>query len=381
MQTSGIHKAKVGIITIHDIYNYGSVLQAYATVRAIEKLGFSAELIDYKYPNRRHAGGVPSARRRLVTKVNAFLKDVLPGEPYSAFVRNYEEFRREHLNISEKSYGTEEEIIQNPPNYDVYLAGSDQIWRPDRMKADPVFFLAFGDLSKRRVSYASSFGCTSISEDYRSIYSTSLNRFDRLSVRESSGVKLIEDLTGRIADLVLDPTLLLTGKEWDGLAETVPFKRPYVVCYGFNPDSRYMEDVALSYAKQHDLDVIRINGSFLDYFSRGVRYILHAGPAQWIALLRDAQFVFAQSFHATVFSILFRRPFYSVLRGNEHHDSRQKNLLELTGLSEHQLTVGDNYQNSFIHPPAPNFELAQSKIDVLREHSLSFLLSSLSIQS
>jgi hypothetical protein len=374
-----ISKSSVGVLTIHDIYNYGSVLQAYATVRSLQKLEFVAEIIDYKYPNSFHLAESPRIGGKILTKANSFLKDLLPGRPYSTYVGNYKNFRTRHIPISKNSYASCDQIIQDPPLYDTYLAGSDQIWRPERMKADPVFFLGFGNAEARRVSYASSFGCTDIPQSFRKVYSKYLDAFDHLSVREVTGVKLIKDLTGRDAKLVLDPTLLLSPEEWSALAEPPPFQRPYLVCYGFHPNSRYMERMARDYADRHNLDIVRINGSFIDYFSRGIQYVLNAGPAEWLGLIRDSSVVFAQSFHASVFAALFRRPFYSILRGDAHHDSRQISLLELASIPYMAITVGDDYRLAIADPPLPDYDRVHSNLSKVREVSINYLKTSLTI--
>jgi hypothetical protein len=331
---------KIGIITIHDIYNYGSVFQAYATLAYVREMGYQAELIDYRYPNVFHRQ--KNTKSEILSFGNRLLKNMLPDKPYLKYKNSYQTFKEQFYKLSAQSYPTIDSLITNPPDYDIYMAGSDQIWRPNTMKGDPCFFLNFA-INAKKISYASSFGCNVIPEEYRQQYATALNQFSHLSVREKQGVAMIKNLTGRKTEVVLDPTLLLNRDEWLKVASPYEIKDPYILCYGLDTKDKYMENLALYIQKLTGLKVMRLNGKFYDYFDKKIHYILDAGPQHWLSLFDHASFILAKSFHATAFAINFNKPFLSILTGKKDHDSRQKHLLELLGLENRKITVGDKF--------------------------------------
>lgn len=366
---------RVGIITKHGIFNYGSFMQAYATQRAIEKLGYDVEIIDYQYPNAYHRTK-PSFKGRLLHEINYLMKNMLPGKPGKSWEESYKRCFDQHYKLS-KHFNTHEEIMANPPIYDIYVAGSDQLWRPEFTNGDPVFFADFAPNGRKRISYASSFGCLNIPEHYKNDYKRMLNALDKISVRERSGCDIVETLTGRKAELVADPSLLLTAEEWRQIMEPPRINKPYVICYG-NMAIDYINDIARKIVGDKDVEIVRTNGKFIDYFNKKIHYLLDVGPLEWLGLIANAEFVLAGSFHGTAFSIQFHRPFMSVLTGNKDHDSRQINLLEELGLMKNALYIGSNdiatvKTNMF----NVDWQETDSKLKSLRNHSISFLEKSL----
>lgn len=366
---------KVGIITKHGIFNYGSFMQAYATQRAIEKLGYDVEIIDYQYPNDYHKTK-PSLKGRLLHQINYILKNMLPGKPGKSWNEAYTSCFGKYYRLS-KHYETMEEIMHNPPVYDIYVAGSDQLWRPEFTNGDPVFFADFAPKGKKRISYASSFGCINIPNEYKENYARMLNSIDCISVRERSGCDIVESLTGRKAEIVADPSLLLTAEEWKTIMQEPRIKRPYMICYG-NIAIDYINDIAAKLLGNSNIEIVRTNGKFIDYFNKKVHYLLDVGPLEWLGLLANAEFVLAGSFHGTAFSIQFKRPFMSVLTGDEDHDSRQKNLLTELGLEDNALYIGDGDIEAIEKKMnSVNWKEVDERLQTLRHDSICYLESSL----
>ncbi len=366
---------KVGIITKHKIFNYGTFMQAYATQRAIEKLGFYAEIIDYKYPNEFH-GTHPTFRGKLLHSINYFLKNLLPGRLGKAWIDAYNECFAKYYKLG-KSYKSQEEIMNEPPIYDVYVVGSDQLWRPEFTNGDPVFFGAFAPKHKKVLSYASSFGCLSIPDKYRESYKLMLSRFSSISVRERSGVDIVKELSGRNAELVVDPSLLLSAEEWKKIMKKPRISQPYMICYG-NLAIDYVNDLAQKIVGDRDILIVRTNGKFTDYFNRKIHYLLDVGPLEWLGLLANAEFVLAGSFHGTVFSVQFHRPFMSIVTGDKDHDSRQMNLMSELGLENNALYIGEqNLTNIEEAMFSINWEKTEKKMTSLRKKSMDYLCQSL----
>ena len=368
----------VGIVTVHDIYNYGSVLQAFATQHMISTLGYDVEIIDYKYPNPRHVKG--SRPRRIADYIlrvgNAVLKDALPGRPYTTYKERYQQFKTNHYRLSRRSYPTVDALMVNPPQYDIYVAGSDQIWRPEYINDDPCFFLDFVRKG-RRIAYASSFGCLEIPPQYHQTYRRYLSAFSHLGVREFAGQAIVKQLTGRDAAVVLDPTLLMTGEQWKPYAKPFAYDKPYIACYGLSVGDRYMEELALHIAKLTGYKIVRINGKFHDYFARKMEYVLDAGPAEWMGILANASLILGQSFHAVAFSINFQRPFYTILQDSLDSQSRQTHILRLLGLEHRAVHRHAPFPSAKDLELEVDFTQAIGRLDAERVRSLDYMVSAL----
>lgn len=372
---------KIGIATIHDIYNYGSILQAYATQRAVEKMGYDCEIINYRYPNEYHQrkGSLLNVlKSNFLFRVNAFLKNKLPGRKYDTYVKNYNDFKSKYYNLSPMRYSNLDELKNFPPKYDIYLSGSDQIWRPEFVKNDDCFFLNFVE-GVKKISYGSSFSSTNIPEEYKETYKKFLNDYSHLGVREASGVSIIKNLTGKDAELVLDPTLLLSKKEWESVLKEFNSEQPYILCYGQNFGDSYMERLAkyLIKEKYPNHKILRLNGKFYDYFNNKMEFVLDAGPAEFLGIFKNASIVLAQSFHATVFSILFEKEFVSILRGSENHDTRQLNLLSLLGLNERKVFIGEDFNKIDVLEKKIDYSVVNTVLGLEKEKSLNYLKKSL----
>lgn len=370
-----------GLITIHDIYNYGSVLQTYATKRAAAELSKPLQIIDYKYPNETHRGqsrSLFSILRPVLRMGNSVLKDLLPGRPYSTYVKRYAEARQAWYGQTSCPYPGPKALRDNPPPFATYMAGSDQIWHPRSVAHDPTFFLDFAPAGSRRVSYASSFGMTSVPSALAADYAKRIGAFDMLGVRERSGVRLVKELTGRDAVLTLDPTLLFSGDFWRNEAVRPQEESPYIVCYGTNQGSSYMEQLALHLGRQTGWKIVRLNGKFHNAFDHRMRYVLDAGPREWLGYLANARLVIGQSFHATAFAVNFGTPLIPLLRGRPDHDERQKDFLDLVGLGRSSITVGDPFPAARDLDMEPDAAEAQRLLSEHRDRSLGYLKNALS---
>ena len=194
-------KKKIGIITIHRINNYGSVLQAYALQETISKLGFAVEIIDYLYPNNFHRKH--SADKNLNTYSENFKGKLCRLFFKAIFIlqllkqhRNISKFIMHYLNLSFSQFHSPFELEHNLQSYDVYVTGSDQIWNPRYTKGDASFFFGFLN-NVKKVAYSSSFGLSDIPEQYKERYDKYLRSFSHISVREKSGIRIVRNLSGK----------------------------------------------------------------------------------------------------------------------------------------------------------------------------------------
>lgn len=324
---------KVGIITFHHAkHSYGAFLQAYATIRSIEKLGYEAEIINYE--NKYEQSEIKKSIG-LKTKVWHFANWALRMFVFGGLkdpCRSKHNLDLFYKNVS-KRYPTVSEL--DTAAYDILLAGSDQIWSPDVCDGlDPAFFLDFGK-ADRRVSYASSVGSCKFTEMELEQISKYLSRFSAISVRELYAAELLEKTCGRDIKVVCDPTLLLSGDQWraEFKSEFDRFRKKerYILTYfvGGNIND-YWERIS-GYVKLLKLPVYNVQSHSKKYpnVSRSVYNIM---PGDLLAYIDNADLVLTDSFHGTAFSINLGKNFVAVI--NKKNPVRVLNLLDSLELND-----------------------------------------------
>ncbi len=344
---------KVGIITRHAVANYGSVLQAYATQKAIEKTGHESEIINYI---RKDEFDTNISRTMLYRNShwnrNAFSRLVymtLQTPVYTSTFRTFQQYTKRLLKQTSKVYSTSEEM-KRELDYDVFCAGSDQIWgQIGCSDYDGCYFLDFAKDGKKCISYASSFGKENLSEELTQNLPGLLSEFDHISVREASAKELVKN-AGYDSSHVLDPTLLLDYMEWDAVADKRELRKGYVLIYQLH-ENKDLEKYAKEFAERAGKPLVRISNSFLYHFKTG-RLCYMPTPEMFLALIKSADYVITDSFHATVFSLIFERKFVDILPNNT--GTRITSLLELLGLESRVVSDLNDY------------DLAKQEIDYKR---------------
>lgn len=233
--------AKVGVITMNQVVNYGSALQTYATHIIIEKLGHTCIIIDYCYPNEFHCQhGAYMPRLPLKSKIAKFL-GIKAGWKKRLLILK---FLQKNVHLS-RQYKNPTDLISDIPDCDIYISGSDQIWNPCFNFGDNTYLLDFVPEGKCKISFSSSFSTVNIPADRLDDYKTWLGQYNAISVRESSGIKLVKELTGKDAEWTLDPTLVLDATFWTTFANrsknTIidePYILVYILKYVVNPDKK-----------------------------------------------------------------------------------------------------------------------------------------------
>lgn len=331
---------KAGLLTFHAAHHYGAQLQAYALYRAIARNGVEAEIIDYVRSDTMDAKRLFRPVKSAVD-VLANLHTALHVKPLRQRANRFERFVSEQMRLSPRSYRTYADLETTPPAYDVYVCGSDQIWNPTIYREqdfDPAFFAAFAP-SGRKIAYAPSFGLPDMPLPHHAALRALIQGFSDLSVREHNGEKILSEVCGREAVTVLDPTLLLEAEEWQAIAVPTPASEPYLLCYFISDPAPYAT-VVQTIAKRLKLRIVSLCGARRTV--RGTRSaVLDAGPREFLGLFSQAAFVLTDSFHGTIFSINFSRPFYTFAytgSGKAKVSSRLDNILEILGLTARLLT-------------------------------------------
>ena len=388
---------KVGIITMHRVPNYGSVLQTYATYHKVLQLGYIPEIIDYQYPDCYHADYATGNENKSIVKksiIKMCIKSVLRCIGLLGIARVIVGFRtKRHCDIFFRFVNrmilspkyTKESILRNPPTYDIYLTGSDQTWNPRYLHHDYSFLLNFAPESTRKISYAASFGSSAIGDEFKKEYSRLLKRYNSISVREASGVKVVRELAARPASHVLDPTMLLSADEWKKeIVQKSKFPKKFIFCYCmnyvFDPFPQMLELL-------HHLSAV-MNMPVLFWGGRqywdvvkdsNIEVVYGFGPEEFLEIYDKASFVVTNSFHGVAFAINFQKDFFAVLNPNPTTtDDRVKDCLTTFDLENRGLNLAEiNINDIKIQNIPTDHSESQKRLNKLRDDSISYLAHAL----
>lgn len=309
---------KLGIFTwCNRGVNYGQTLQAFAMYKLMSKMGYKAELVQY----RKRIEEEPVNHDLGNTYANALYEFFWGlyrcGNDFWKEKLKFDIFTKKYIKTS-PFYYDKEEIEKRIQNFDVIVCGSDQIWNPASF--DPVYFLDIGNKSLKRVSYAPSINDDIDFEKKKHIYhrmANCLKNIDALSVREDIGVTIIEKISGLQAVQVLDPTLLLPKAEWDKIASKRLIHGSYLICYVLGEIVQQKETI-LRIAKERGIpNIYYINTRNTQGHQEeleGMNQLKGIGPMEFISLIKYADVVFTDSFHATAFSIKYEKEFFAFRR-------------------------------------------------------------------
>ena len=337
---------KIQVITYTRTRNYGGILQAFGLYRHLESCGYDVSFIDY-VPERCNVEDRDTfvecmTRQSRFWGRNMATKYVWKKLSYPRTLKAYRPFR-EFLDTRctfTRRYTNCDELMADPPRGDVFVTGSDQVWNSGFTsdgKLDTPFYLPFAE--GRKISYASSFGTASLDPENKEEVARLLSGYDAISVRERSGVAILESL-GLQGTAVCDPTMLCDPEVWDELSSS-DSSVDHVLLYQVRFDCAVYEIARkiaqakgkrLVVASMDPRDRCRVHGDSLVYPT----------VEEWLALIKCADSVVTDSFHASVFSILFNRPFLVNIGARRTMSTRISDLLDRTGLESRELAGGDS---------------------------------------
>ncbi len=350
---------KIGIITLHFYENFGSVLQAYALQEKIKDLYPEADIAIINY--------IPDGSR-----YTYFSEQKLQNR-YEEKRKLFDIFRFNVLGIPEVTLTSKD--LSELDSFDYLITGSDQVWNPEITHFDPAYFLNFADRKTVKISYAASLAiCSSHPQMSGNIFRKFLPEFDFISIREKKHEDYIQSFADVKVETVVDPTLLLTKEAYAPIiSKTDLCEEKYILLYFLTHDPNAI-DVGNMLAHKYGFKLIH-------YFADMPDRLFHAnsddfsfvGPEEFLWYVNNAELVFTNSFHGTVFSILFEKPFYTYTAKREML-SRVIYLTEMIGLESRRLT---GYM-----PPNDitldiNFHTAKEDLQKKRDEAISFLSTAL----
>lgn len=365
---------KICTITCHDVYNQGASLQAYALMSYLKKLGHEVEIINYKpkYLDIDYiffAINSPRWKKHLLLKIVYLLLKIPERLGELPTKHGFDAFRRSCMTLTAKRYGSNEELRSDPPKADAYICGSDQIWNCNIPNGrDPAFYLDFAPSSAITLSYAASFAMDHIPEDIKDELRRRIDKLQYISVREIDAVRMLHELGIDRAMHVLDPVFLLEKSEWEEMAEPAP-KGRYILIFCFDN-----ENIGLGIAKKiaaiKNCPIYAANSAPLRGADRNLGF---ASPREFLGLIRNAQYVVTNSFHAVAFATIFNVEFLAFGR-TEKMNSRITGLLRSLELQERYLPGTDFDPRKL---PSVNYPEAGKRIEAMKERSKRFLENAL----
>lgn len=338
----------IGIITYHHYYNYGTMLQALALQEKVEQLGYQAELIDFKQDNSLSRYEMFKLR---IKRMPVYIKErkkyrVLADSREKIKEKNelFEQFYKTYLHVGKKKYTTTQQLMENPPVYDGYVVGSDQTWNPFVANSPEAFFLPFVENKSKKGSYGPSLAVKSLSDEKEKEYRKKLSSFSFLSCREQDGAQLLSRITQKEVKCVLDPTLLLSAKEWGKYCEYEIPKEPYILVYFLGEKSEHRR-VVEKIQKLTNWKIISLPAAYLEMENNDYKKVW-GGPKEFLSLIKGAALICTDSFHGTMFSINFQRNFFSFCKSSDSEESSENSrlysALNIFGLSNRIIHNMDN---------------------------------------
>ena len=364
----------VGILTFHNATNYGAGLQAFALQTKLTELGHPADIVDYRPAAIEDDFGIiiKNQLRDACKNPVAFVKfwiSALLHLPWRVLRENkFLRFRQKNYSLSDETYSDISELRADAKNlpYSYYFFGSDQIWNSAITKGvDPVYFGAFCPNETVKASYAASTGTKEPTVEEKAEIQKQLENLNAVSVREAASAQWLSKITNRPISVCVDPTLLLTPETWIKHCKKTNVRGDYILVYvlEINPE---LSALVSSIAKEKNLPVL-----FFDIKNRYDCKAISkntADPFEFISYVKNAKYVITNSFHGTVFSVLFRKQFLCV--PNQKNPTRMVELLQKLGLGERLVVSADD---STVLDRAIDFEAAFQKLDKLKAASQQYL--------
>ncbi|BBB90117.1 MAG TPA: polysaccharide pyruvyl transferase family protein [Methylomusa anaerophila] len=360
----------ISMITLHRVLNYGSFLQTYALQEYLEKLGHAVKVVDYK-PNRfsnaqyfwsKNPKGKNNIMYALLYNTAVFPKKLIRKLIFDSYVAKY-------IKLTDMQYHTFADIKQHLPEADVYITGSDQVWNSNyNGEVDPAYFVDFAPQGKPRIAYAASFGRTELGMEEIQPINKLISKYNAISVRENSALKILDRLGRTDGVHVVDPTLLLNRDEWGKLIEKRKINDKYLLIYQLN-NNNFMIETAKQIAKEKGLKIVKLALNRRKY--AGIDFVFNnITPSDFLSLFAFADFVVTDSFHGSAFSINFNKEL--IVIPPEKYGTRLISLLETMGLPER--VIYKNFDLRIIAEPI-DYSLVNEKLQAERRKASDFLSS------
>lgn len=376
----------IGLATPYLTNNYGTKLQAFALQRFLDMNGYENEIIRYSFHQKvinpkklflsnRKKFKEAQRERQYVLSTNEVYKQGIQvrTEKFMEFTERYYHFSKRIDSLSE--------VKQQAKRYSAVVCGSDQIWLPSHI-LEKYYTLDFVPKGVKRISYAPSFGINEVPKYLKREYRRMLDKFDTLTVREIRGAEIVEQLTSKQCPVVVDPTLLLSKEEWESsLPLQEPFvKEKYVFSYFIGENEKH-RSIAKSFANANGYKLVilpNIGGAVPsdEQYADIAPYCV--APNDFVNLIKNAECVFTDSFHGSVFSLIFQKNLYVFERfdnaSKNSTNSRIYSLLHIAGLEDRLIQESDDWR---LNTNKINYADVAMRLNELKQKSQNILFEAI----
>lgn len=359
---------KIGILTWHYYPNFGSGLQAFALQSIIQSLGYEGLIINYRNP----IYGKSIWWKNFVKKIIYYTLAPFNKRIKNKVISETAVYQKKYLNQTRPFYEPSN-LCEISKDYNCIVYGSDQIWAPNVY--NPIYMGAYVSNHVRKISYAASIGLNDIPDDMVETYKNNLSTFHAVAVREQEGKELLKNRCGIDASVVLDPTLMVGVDVYRKMQRTVDgIEGKYIFCYFLNKDHRYVDKV-IQYAKEYNLQIVGVSDKPDD--ASWMNRLTNVGADQFLWLINHAETIFTDSYHGSIFSLLFHKNLWTFVRFAEDSPICQNSRIR-------QLQANFNIAHRIISAKSEidddksiDYDYFENRLVNLRESSLLYLKKAL----
>lgn len=323
---------KIAIITLHSVKNYGSALQAYATQCYFENLGLESEIIDYRRPWETKMGyWFYISDKSLIGIARNIM--YFPSKVIQYF--KFKRFINARLKLSKHTYKSLSDLKKNPIDASIYCTGSDQVWNSGwNNGVIPEYFLNFVEGDAPKISFASSFGNSKIFSQDKEVIKQLLDKYDLITVREKPSVQMLKNEFDIDSFEILDPTLQMNGEFWRNLTDSKRLvNEKYVLLIQLNRNHDF-DDLAVKFSEDKGIKLVRLCLR-VDQVVLPGKCVVIPEVEDYVRLIRDAEYVLTDSFHAVSFCLNLEKQFYVYYP--EKYSERLKSIMGIVELKDREL--------------------------------------------
>lgn len=362
---------QIKTITCHEVYNHGASLQEYALLEFLNSNGHQAETIHYKpdyLSGHFNLWALSNPKFNIPILKQLYLLAKLPGRLKSLPRKKaFDQFAEKYIPTDKTLYTRNTDLKHNLPKADAFICGSDQIWNSFFQNGkDPAFYLNFVPKTKRKIAYAASFAIDELADEVKPLVEENVANLDYVGVRETSGVRILNELGINNAVQVLDPVFLLDKRHWQSKFVS-HINEEYIFIYDFDSNP-LIKEIALQLKKEKGYKIYTVNGN-IDYADQN--FVLE-GPEKFLSLVFSAKQVISNSFHAVAFSLIFEKQII-VINRSEKINTRMRDLLALFNLNQRLVSTKQESSNL----TEIDYKLINSAKEFHIQRSKEFLLKAL----
>ncbi len=337
---------KIGTISLNintPDFNYGAILHSWAFQKFLikERLCENTEIIDYITPSlESYDRNRPIINALKNKKIKSFIKNIIIYRAYKKRLKKFTEFTKNHMIISSKHY-TQKELENSDLDYDTVICESDVIWSPGFFGGnfDRTFFMDLESMKHmKKIAYAPSMANGDLNENQKKEMKKLLESVDFISCRETYEKEILEELTPKNVEHVLDPVMLLEEKDYSEIVAERIIKDKYILLYLPVDNNKKLRKAAIQYAKDNNLKILEITTKCIHIL--GGKTLVSAGVQEFLSAIKYAETIFTNSFHAICFSLIFNKQFYAFSR---NYYGKVKNICDVVGVND-RFFENDNFK-------------------------------------